>query len=170
MKKTIHRYSLLFICLIALLNCSSKTELKTTSLKSINFEFEGPIYSGPNSATAELSINLSEVLGAIGDIKDVKLKSATIVTDSSTTLAENLQSLSLQIGSSNQPLISIAVLNPVDATNSKQELLTSKDKNLTVYLLEKSFYLVLDADFLNDSDDSQLLTGSFELEIHYTNK
>ena len=169
--KTIHRYSLLFLYLAVLIGCSSKTEVEMITVNNINFEFKAPIYAGPNSATAELSIDLSKEIGEGFEIKDVKLKSASIVTDSTTVSADNLQSITLQIGSSNQPLISVAVLNPTIPTNSTQQLTTSNDKNLSSYLLDKSFYLVLDPDFLNDSEEMPLhLEGSFEFEIHYTNK
>jgi len=169
--KTIHRYSLLFLYLAILMSCSSKTEIKTITVSNINFEFESPIYAGPNSATAELSIDLSKEIGEGFEIKDVKLKNASIVTDSTTVTADNLQSITLQIGSSNQPLISVAVLNPTSSTSLIQQLNTSNDKNLASYLLDKSFYLVLDPDFINDSEEMSLrLEGTFEFEIHYTNK
>lgn len=169
--KTIQRYSLLFLYLAVLISCSTKTDLKTITLSNINFEFEAPIYSGPNSATAELSIDLSKEIGEGFEIKDVKLKNASIVTDSTTVPADNLQSITLQIGSSKQPLISIAVINPTIPTSLNQQLTTSNDKNLSSYLLGKSFYLVLDPDFINDSEETSLrLEGTFEFEIHYTNK
>ncbi len=140
------------------------------TVSNINFEFEAPIYAGPNSATAELSIDLSKDIGDGFEINDVKLKSASIVTDSTTVTAENLQTITLQIGSATQLLISVAVLNPTIPTSLSQKLTTSNYKNLTSYLLDKSFFLVLDPDFINDSEETSLrLEGNFEFEIHYTN-
>jgi hypothetical protein len=156
------------LLLFVLASCSKPTSSTSFTLSDTSFNFEGPIYSGPNSASVSVKFQVKDHLPANASLKSVSIKNASITADSSSQWKNDLQSIALQIGSNSSPMLSIGIKNPLDDADS-QTLKLATETALLPYFNEKSFYLLLDADFINDLEiDTYTLLGNFTFELTYT--
>lgn len=166
MKKNLIASGIAFLSLFLLFSCSSQTETSSLILDEKEFVFEGPIYSGPNSSTVTVNVDLSRVIPQGNTFIKAKLSNATIFGDSSLVFSDLANTLALHISSSTEKMKQIAVKNPVSAL-SEQELQVAQDSELEAVFKGGNFFLTLDADFINDNetDDSISLYGKFTFEI-----
>lgn len=171
------RYLLIFLGLTTLtffVSCSNGSKAKTVELKNIEFEFEGPIFEGANTAQYLYSVDLKDMLKQDivedGAIKSAALKSATISSESCEDCYgfESIKSLVLSIVSNGEiPMKEIALLNPINADQNTQNLKLAEEAEIGDFFNTEKIYWVLDADITEDIDDNLTLLGNFKFELRY---
>lgn len=173
--------------LLFLSACGKGSKSQVVSLNDLEFNFEGPLYEGPNTGQYAWKVNLKELL------KDqysegMKIKSAKILAaevneiecESDTEITEDIEdqicygfeqikSLVLSFASNNKeiPMQEIALLNPIAADKKTQVLNVSGEADLTAFLNESDVYIVLDADITEDIDDNLELKTNITLELSF---
>jgi hypothetical protein len=177
MKKKILLYILaiaafiaLILFVVQLLNAPKNT--KNFTLKSMQFEYVGPLFQGSNPAQYVAKIDLKEILGA--DYKaGVKIKQAVLKNATVEAVEPNgfksISALVLSFASDNPDLAmqELAVLNPIKPGLKKVKLKPSKEAEASGFFAEKQVYVILDASFLEEVNANVTLEGSFEFELKY---
>lgn len=170
------RYLLIFLGLTLTLfvSCSKGSKVKTAELNNIEFEFEGPIFEGANTAQYLYSIDLKSLLEQEitedDAIKSAVLKSASITSDNCEDCYgfESVKSLVLSIVSDGEiPMKEIALLNPIKADQNTQKLKLAEEAEIGDYFNTEKIYWVLDADITEDIDDNLTLFGNLKFELRY---
>ena len=148
------------------LSCSPNTEQATYKLENINFDFEGPLFEGPNTGQYTVKVNLSDQLDGIEakQIHNATLKSAVITAGEGTDFGL-VSSLVLQLASDDAEMASAGVLNPVPEGTEEASLQPSSEAELTDFFKGESFILVLDAGLTEDLYDNMQLKGTFEFNL-----
>lgn len=160
-----------FHCIILLAlftGCSQPTNVIEYTLEDVAFEFDGPLFSGPNTAQAALAVNIQDLLDGLeipnAEIHSATLKSARIISEEKPFY--NISSFVLQFAGKSSKMVQTAVLNPVPS-DTLANLNPAKDAQLRDILREADFYAILDADIQEDADTSFTLYGTltFLLEV-----
>jgi len=162
MKKVINfPYRLLSVVLIVsfFVTCTPSTETK------INLNTKatamGPFFAGPNSLIAEYEVDLASIKGlenvSAKQIKEVKVNSIKLNLAKEEELDfSDIFSASLQIVSGTTGMQSIATKNPIESKGNELVMDVSSEVDLSEYLKDKQFSLVLDLDFAEDSYAEQI--------------
>jgi hypothetical protein len=164
---------IIVISCVAMIGCNSEKNNKTISLKNIQFELEGPLYSGSNPAQYKYEVDLKSILGKDykegATINSAVLTSAQIKTADSNTNFSNINSFVLSLASDNKDvkMQELALLNPILANSKMAELKPSTEANAKGFLKEKHFYIVLDADLKEDIEDNLKFTADLTFTINY---
>lgn len=170
---------LLFVPLMAVtlllfsLQSCAPAETKEVSLK-LNLASEGPYFSGGNSFMNDYSVDLTQLISekslTANEINSVKLKTASVHIPSGEAANFNqFVNASLQVVSSDLPMTTIAILNPIpdDQTNTIQ-LVVSESAELSDYFKAPGFTFLLDLDFKEDDySDSMNFTIDLTLTVEH---
>jgi len=155
-------------------SCNNGSKVKIAEINNVEFEFEGPLYEGANTAQYLYSVDLKKLLEQKivkeGAIKKAVLNSAIITADSCEDCYnfESIKSLVLSIVSDGEiPMKEIALLNPTDSKTNSQTLKLAEEADIADYFNTDKIYWVLDADISEDIDDNLVLFGDFKFELRY---
>ena len=156
------------LCAVLLFwGCTSNEHYIEYTVEDASFTFEGPLFSGPNSAQSELVIDLASILDSLqldaSHIHHVALKEATIEADS--LPFSGINSFVLQCTGNQSAMVQAAVLNPVTPGMSAT-LTPASDADLSAIFKEGTCYALLDADIAEDADTSFTMYGTFRFMIH----
>lgn len=157
------------LVLIALLGigCGSADQVVEYTASDAEFRFEGPLFSGPQSAQAVLAVDIQRILDSLGktreDIDRVELVGADLNADS--LAFANLNSLTLQFTGDQSPMVQAGVLNPVPQGMSAA-FTPATEADLGAVFREGICYALLDADIAADADTSFSIFGTFHFKIH----
>ncbi len=176
MNKTLSKLFLTTFVLISgftFIGCNSEKNNKTIVLKNIQFELEGPLYSGSNPAQFKYEVDLKSILG--NDFKEgatinsAILKNAKIESEDSNTNFNKINSFVLSLASDNKDvkMQELALLNPILANSKVADLKPSAEANAKDFLKEKHFYIVLDADLKEDIEANLKFTANLIFTINY---
>jgi hypothetical protein len=165
-------FALLSITLISFQSCvSTKTEKKTIE---VQLSSDGPYFAGGNSfmntVTPDLKTLIEEKELTPDDIVSIKMSTAKLtITETDEFSFDLFNSASLQLVGDNAPMASIAILNPIIASEAKTvELTVSSEADLSPFFKEPSFTYLLDLDFKEDDFSDQMnVTLSIELTVEY---
>ncbi len=172
------RKNILWLAILPLLffnACGKGSKTQIITLDAVNFNYEGPLYDGPNPAQYAWSVDLKELLKADYSegikIKGARLLSAEIRAEECEDCYgfDEINSLVLSFASNNKdvPMQAVALLNPVDSKNKTQKLKVSEEAEITDFLNEKDVYLVLDADLKEEIDSDLNLNAKITLELSF---
>lgn len=166
-------FATLWGCLLLLCaGCNAPTQDYSATMDTMTFEWSGPLMEGSNPAQQIVQVNLQQLLGDRFrddlEIVQVHLESAVLSGDSGQHM-EQLNSLVLSIAGDDPalPMKELAVLNPVQISQGKAELIPSPEAELKDFFGQKQFYLVVDAGLKEDRDLDLRLQGDFRWKIQY---
>jgi len=152
----------LFLIAAVFASCAPVQNHIEYTIEDVSFVFEGPLYSGPNTAQAALTVDIQDILDSLNmsltNVTKVELKSAELYTDS--LPIEGIQSFVIQFTSEQASMIQAGVLNPVPVSN-RISMQPSAEANLADIFREKDLIALLDADIVEDADTSFVIYGSF---------
>jgi len=153
MRKMRLPFILSFIMLLGLFSCTS-TEQKEATLQ-LKATAQGPFFAGPNSLMAEYNINPADLFDSEGlkksDIEEVKLKSVSIDLAKSDSIAlDQFTSVSLSIVGGDEPMTALAILNPIEGSNTPLTLTVSEEADLAPFFQADKVTFILDWDFISD--------------------
>jgi len=158
---------LMCACGIALIiSCSNPPKVIEYTIEDVVFDFEGPLYAGPNTAQAEIAIDVDDLLSEL-EMTSATIHGATLKTariESEDGPFSGIQSFVVQFAGTSSNMVQAAVLNPVPA-DTIVHLNPSREAALRDLVREKQFYALLDADIANDTDSSFTLFGTFTFLI-----
>lgn len=161
--------NLLIPCCALLLfwGCASNEHYIEYTVEDASFTFEGPLFSGPNSAQSELAIDLASILDSLqldaSHIHHVALKEAVIEADS--LPFSGINSFVLQCTGNESAMVQAAVLNPV-TPGMTATLTPAAEADLSAIFKEGTCYALLDADIAEDADTTFTMYGTFKFLIH----
>ncbi len=146
---------------------------KSTEIAVVDtFTFEGPLYEGSNPAQLVYPVDLKAILGDKYHegvkITDATLSGATVTALDSQSL-EGISSMVLSVASDNPELkmLSLGVINPVDAKSKSATLKPSAESNAGKYFQEKQYYIVLDIGLNKDIKESIQLKGEIKFTLKH---
>lgn len=147
-------------------SCSPNTEQATYKLENITFDFEGPLFEGPNMGQYTVKVNLPEQLDGVeaSQVHQASLKSAAISAGEGTDFGL-ISSLVLQLASEDAEMVQAGVLNPIPEGSTEASLQPSTEAELTDFFKGESFILVLDAGLNEDLFENMQLKGTFEFNL-----
>jgi len=156
-----------FCAMLLICGCASNEHYIEYTVEDASFTFEGPLFSGPNSAQSELVIDLASILDSLqldaSHIHHVALKEAVIEADS--LPFSGINSFVLQCTGNESPMVQAAVLNPVTPGMSAT-LTPAADADLAAIFKEGTCYALLDSDIAEDADTTITMYGTFKFMIH----
>lgn len=141
------------VMLFSLFSCTS-TEQKEATLE-LQATAQGPFFAGPNSLMAEYTVDPAKLFDSEGlkksDVEEVKLKEVSIsLADSDSISLEQFTSVSLSIVGGDEPMTSLAILNPIEASNGPLSLTVSDEVDLAPFFQADQVTFILDWDFISD--------------------
>ena len=151
----------------AAVSCSGPGEVHEYSVSDLEFTLEGPLFAGPNSGQAEITVDLKEILGeAYTDgmrISDARLTSAEVFPNDSLGF-NDVSAFIVSFASDNEDVSmqEAAVKNPLEEEASAI-LDVAPEAELGELMEEGKVYVVLDADLMEDYWD-----GNRNFKLNYT--
>ncbi len=147
------RTTLLFyvICLVFSGCATYKTntsEFKTT------ISAEGPFFAGSNSLIGELVLDMPQILedSTFQEIEHVSINEITVeILNNEELTLDQFTSAALQLVSDENPMTSIAIMNPIQVSNNQLKLTVSGNANVDAFFQDGKFSVLLDLDFQEDS-------------------
>ena len=172
------RKNILWLAILPLLflnACGKGSKTQIITLNAVDFNYEGPLYDGPNPSQYAWRVDLKELLKEEYSegmkIKSARLLSAEIKAEECKDCYgfEEINSLVLSFASNNKevPMQAVALLNPVDSKNKTQKLNLSKEAEITDFLNEKDVYLILDSDLKSEIETDLNLNGKITIEVSF---
>ena len=156
------------IAALLITGCSGPGEMHEYSVNELEFSLEGPLFAGPNSGQAEISIDLSDALGDTYvegmRISDARLTSASVTPNDSLGFA-NINAFIVSFASDNEDVSmqEAAVKNPLDGGATEASLNVAPEAELGEIMEEGKVYVVLDADLAEDYWD-----GNRDFKLNFT--
>lgn len=165
----------LVLPLLFLSSCGKGSKTQVVSLNELEFNYEGPLYEGPNTGQYAWKVNLKDLLkdqySEGMKIKGAKILASEIRDEDCEDCYgfDVIKSLVLSFASNNKeiPMQEVALLNPIDADKNTQSLNVSGEADLTDFLNENDVYIVLDADITEDIEDNLTLKANITLELSF---
>lgn len=141
------------IMLFSLFSCTSTVQQEATL--ELNASAQGPFFAGPNSLMAEYTIDAEKLFDSEGlkntAIEEVKLKEVSIaLAASDSTSLDQFTSVSLSIVGGDEPMTSLAILNPIEVSDGPLSLTVSDEADLAPFFQGEKVTFVLDWDFKSD--------------------
>ena len=161
--------------LLFLSSCGKGSKTQVVNLNDLEFNFEGPLYEGPNTAQYAWKVDLKSLLKD-QHTEGMKIKGAKLlVAEISEEDCEDcygfdeIKSLVLSFASNNKDISmqEVALLNPIAADKNLQNLNVSGEAELTDFLNESDVYIVLDANVTEDIEDNLTLKANITLELSF---
>jgi len=149
-------------------SCSGPGEVHEYAVSDLEFTIEGPLFAGPNSGQAEVTVDLKEILGdAYADgmrISDARLTSAEVIPNDSLAFS-NVSAFIVSFASDNEDVSmqEAAVKNPLEEGAVSARLDVAPEAELGELMEEGKVYVVLDADLSDDYWD-----GNRNFKLNYT--
>jgi hypothetical protein len=161
--------SILLGCVLFFAGCS-KSRTLIFSIENLPIAAEGPLFEGSNTAQGNYEVALEAFLAEngsdLGHLKTIRLKSASLNTNSNTLNFDLVKAITLQFASDQTEMVEGGVLNPVPAGQQKVALkMPTEPKNLTGFFQQKQFTIVSDLDLKQDQENNLELLGNFEFEV-----
>jgi len=156
------------IASLLITGCSGPGEMHEYSVNELEFSLEGPLFAGPNSGQAEISIDLSDALGDTYvegmRISDARLTSASVTPNDSLGFA-NINAFIVSFASDNEDVSmqEAAVKNPLDGGATEASLNVAPEAELGEIMEEGKVYVILDADLAEDYWD-----GNRDFKLNFT--
>ena len=156
------------IAALLITGCSGPGEMHEYSVNELEFSLEGPLFAGPNSGQAEISIDLSDALGDTYvegmRISDARLTSASVTPNDSLGFA-NINAFIVSFASDNEDVSmqEAAVKNPLDGGATEASLNVAPEAELGEIMEEGKVYVILDADLAEDYWD-----GNRDFKLNFT--
>ena len=156
------------IAALLITGCSGPGEMHEYSVNELEFSLEGPLFAGPNSGQAEISIDLSDALGDTYVegmlISDARLTSASVTPNDSLGFA-NINAFIVSFASDNEDVSmkEAAVKNPLDGGATEASLNVAPEAELGEIMEEGKVYVILDADLAEDYWD-----GNRDFKLNFT--
>ena len=154
--------------LLIITGCTGPGEMHEYSVNELEFSLEGPLFAGPNSDQAEISIDLSDALGDAYvegmRISDARLKSATVLPNDSLGFNQ-VNAFVVSFASDNEDISmqEAAVKNPLEEGAITASLDVAPEAELGEIMEEGKVYVVLDADLAEDYWD-----GNRDFKLNFT--
>lgn len=128
-----------------------------------------PLFEGSNTAQAAWSPGLEAFLQQHGalldDVRSARVVAAHLAGDSLAGLG-GIRSASLMVASDAQPMLQVAVLNPLPGGQQQVQLTTASDQEgLAGHLRQPTLTLLADLDLAADSDSDRHVIGSLSIEL-----
>lgn len=159
---------ILSVMAMAFLACNPETKQANYTLENLSFEFEGPLFEGPNTGQYTLEVQLDKVMEGLASetakVRHARLNKAVIRPGEGSDFSL-INSLVLQLASDDAEMMEIGVLNPVPEGSNEAELNASTEADVADFFNGKSFILVLDAGLKEDLYDNMILKGTFEFSL-----
>jgi hypothetical protein len=137
------------------------------AIEDIELLLEGPIFGGSNDLQAKVAFDPSRILEASGlkreQIKDIRIKSVNLKTSESNF--DLFESLVVQLTGAGSSLTTIALLNPVPRSTSLLQPEVSQKASFKEFKEGDHFYMVIDANVVDEFDDDINLTGNIVFYI-----
>ncbi|GAB1447372.1 hypothetical protein MASR2M44_03650 [Bacteroidota bacterium] len=163
---------LLFAASILLLGaCKNETKKITYTLDNLQFNLEGPLFEGPNTAQVPVQLDLAKITGipkANGSqIKSVKLVGCEINAPEGQNF-NPVSNVVLQLAADKVDMTEIALLNPIP--QSSQSIAPQPKANeLSSFFQQGNIIVLLDATLIADQEESLSFTGKLSFELEVTN-
>lgn len=160
--------ALLFVGSLALASCGSKQSTNITIETTVTAD--GPFFEGGNSFMAPVSVNLKELVKDenFKEASNVQLVSVELtVGDEQVSDLSIFNSASFQFLSDNNPMTTVAILNPLVFKGRSINLTTSDEAELMPFFEGKDFTALLDLDFteyVEEESMSVLVKMNFKVE------
>lgn len=154
--------------LLIITGCTGPGEMHEYSVNELEFSLEGPLFAGPNSDQAEITIDLSDALGDAYvegmRISDARLKSATVLPNDSLGFNQ-VNAFVVSFASDNEDISmqEAAVKNPLEESATAASLNVAPEAELGEIMEEGKVYVVLDADLAEDYWD-----GNRDFKLNFT--
>ena len=168
MLKYFKTIGLLVISVLLVTSCSGPGEVHEYYVNDLEFSLEGPLFAGPNSGQAEISVDLVEALGeAYVDgmrISDARLTSASVTPNDSLGFNQ-VNAFVVSFASDNEEISmqEAAVKNPLEVGAIAASLDVAPEAELGEIMEEGKVYVVLDADLAEDYWD-----GNRDFKLNFT--
>ena len=159
---------ILAFSILLVTGCSGPGEIHEYSVSDLEFSLEGPLFAGPNSEQAEISIDIADALGDAYvegmRISDARLKSATVLPNDSLGF-DQVNAFVVSFASDNEDISmqEAAVKNPLEEGAAQASLNVAPDAELGEIMEEGKVYVVLDADLAEDYWD-----GNRDFKLNFT--
>lgn len=158
--------SAMFALLLLLMACGERETLTFETVRE--FEFEGPLFEGPESAQASIADDLNAFLKSNDierkQIKSVKLAEVEVTRDDAYE-AELVTDAGLTFAGSGMDMTQVAVLNPVPSDQKAFKLNVSSEAEAAPFFKAEDFILLLDIGFGDDVDEDYSATARMRFEI-----
>ncbi|MEX1189840.1 MAG: hypothetical protein WED33_11325 [Bacteroidia bacterium] len=133
-------------------SCSSGVD-KAYEIKGLELTMEGPLFEGPNSASAVHKVNLGQLSSSADKVKGATLKSVVLYLPDSLTF-DDFSDFKFQLTADDAAMTEAAQLNPVPAGSSRIELQVSSEAELADFFKLDEFIILIDGNLKEEIYDN----------------
>jgi len=154
---------LLFVAVVSS-SCGGGID-KVYEISNLELSMEGPLFEGPNSASASHKVDLSKIGSSASNVKGATLSKIVLRLPDSLSF-DNFSDFKFQLTADDAAMTEAAQLNPVPAGQSSIELKTSSEADLTDFFKLNEFIILIDGNVKEEVYDN----FNFEVDLVFNLK
>jgi len=163
---TLRNYVSICVLLFSIYSCSSGID-KTYSLNAIELNMEGPLFEGPNSASAMHKVDLSSIGVSADKINHAYISKVRVYLPDSSNF--NLfGDFKFQFTADEASMVECAQLNPIPSNVSSVDLKTSSEADLKDFFKLSEFVILMDGNLKEDYFENVNFKADLEFTINVT--
>jgi hypothetical protein len=126
---------------------------KVYEVNNLQLSMEGPLFEGPNSASINHKVDLSQIGSSAAKIKGATLSKIVLRLPDSLNF-DNFSDFKFQLTADDAAMTEAAQLNPVPTGKSSLELKTSSEADLSEFFKLDEFIILIDGNVKEENYDN----------------